>query len=234
MAEQITAYRCDFSAPEGRPVLGVTDKALGFSAAWGDNTVDYVEREAGELIRVDIDSWTESRYIEHEDKLVTMNDGATEVACGLKVPTTVDWKSFLPILPSLMPDKYGVADICDDLSQRLAYACREGRTARVKKSRMKSIRCRYQPKAKSKLSVKGGTVTLATSFDSDSYTPVDNFLVKKKILKKRPPMRKFSREEVATLLRVDPKIRCRQRCENNCRQVGSINACRQACVNKYR
>ncbi|MEM6532708.1 MAG: hypothetical protein AAF654_08785 [Myxococcota bacterium] len=234
VADQITSYRCEFSAKKGAPELGVSEKTLQFSAAPGDDTADFVERESGELIRIDIYSWTENRYIEHENKLVEMNDGATEVACGLRVPTTVDWKSFVPILPSLMPDKYGVADICDDMSQRIAYACREGRTAQVKKARMKSITCRYQPKAKSKLTMKGGKVTLATSFDTDSYAPVDGFLVKKKILKKRPPMRKFSREEVARLLRVDPKTRCRQRCQNTCRQVGSINKCRQACVNKCR
>ena len=105
------------------------------------------------------------------------------------------------------------------------------------KKKVKRFTCTLGGPGKRALKLAGGTLSYDVDFSATKpFLFVDKFLVKKRIIKKRPKPRQMSPREARALLRerINPKQACRRQCDKQCRHAHNRSRCKSRCRGRCR
>ncbi len=169
---------------------------------------------------------------EEEADLKRLYSSNADSKCKTKIDWSIDWQSFKGEIDKRLSkeDKTLLYASCGVPLNRLADICGSDRKNKVK-AKIKSYSCVYGGPKKQRLSLKKGKLQYNVDFTAeDSYGDFDKFLVKNKVVKKRPKPKKLSPKDLASIRRILGSQANTQQCYKACARRKGARA-RQQCRN---
>lgn len=232
--QQVKTVLCRYNA--GNPAsLSLKDGALMVSVRPKTRAYrGWVDEQLGGAIRAGAFTVAQADFIQEQnaDFKRRFGEGITR-RCGVAIPWRIEWASFTAEIEARLAkqDDTSIYDACGLPYERLGDVCEAGKASKVKK-KITAYVCSFGGPGKRGLKLKGGEVRYQLDFSAKKpYVFVDKFLVKKRIIKKRPKPRKMSAKQARALLRerVSPKQRCWRGCDRRCRHAGNRSRCKSRC-----
>ena len=241
---QVRSYVCQYDAnaetelslKEGAYVLTTNmqkEKRQWYADRLGDQLIDgaFVDGQALSVRQTDF-----MKEQDQDFKRVFADE--FEYKCGAPLTWSIAWASFVNEVDKRLAkeETTSIYDACGVPINRLMDVCAtDSKVAAKVKKKIKRFSCTFGGKRKRKLSLKKKTLVYRVDFGAkDAYGFVDRFLVKKRILKKRPPPKKLSADELAKIRRilgsgVSPVQRCKRACSKQCRGASNRSKCKSRC-----
>ncbi len=235
MRDQVSSFVCRFDKNAGSKMV-LKDKVLTLTSdfkmdtgptEWGDILVGATLRDGEFSVR-------QAAFIRGEDAdFKRLYSAKANDRCNTKIAWSIDWKSLEGEMDKRISkkDKTSIYSACGVPLDRLADVCGSDRKNKVKK-KIKAYTCVFGGDKKQKLTLSRGTLQYHVDFGAkDSYGAVDTFLVKTRIVKKKPKPKKLSPKDLAKIRRILGEGANTQRCYRACDRVRGARA-KQQCRNK--
>lgn len=235
MHDQVSSFVCRFDK-NSEPTMTLQNNVLtlvsNFESKAGD---EGAKNLVGDTLRDGDFSVRQAAFIRDEEANLQRLYGAkVDNACKSKIAWSVDWKGFVGEIDKRLSkeDRTLLYASCGVPLNRLADICGSDRKNKVK-AKIKSYSCVFGGPKKQKLSLKKGQLQYHVDFTAeDSYGAFDAFLVKSKVVKKRPIPKKLSPKDLASIRRILGEGANTQSCYKACARRKGARAkqqCRNSC-----
>jgi len=233
MKEQVSSFVCRFDK-NSDPMMTLNGKELTLVSNFKKKAgLEGASILIGDLLRDGNFSVRQAAFIKEEEaNLQRLYSNAANDKCHSKIAWSIDWKSLTGEMNKRLSkeDKTLLYASCGVPLNRLADICGSDRKNKVK-AKIKSYACVFGGPKKGKLSLKRGKLQYNVDFTAeDSYGTFDKFLVKNKVVKKRPPPKKLSPKDLASIRRILGEGANTQQCYKKCARRKGARA-RQQCRN---
>ena len=235
MLDQVSSFVCRFD--KGRDAtMTLENKVLTLVSNFESKAgTEGAKNLVGDTLRDGDFSVRQAAFIRNEEKdLQRLYGERVDSACKTKIAWSIDWKGFLGEINNRLSnkDKTLLYASCGVPLNRLADICGSDRKNKVK-AKVKSYKCVFGGPKKQKLTLKKGELQYHVDFTAeDSYGAFDAFLVKNKVVKKRPPPKKLSPKDLASIRRILGEGANTQSCYKACARRKGARAkqqCRNTC-----
>jgi len=242
MAEQVKSFVCRFdakadAAANANAGVSLKNKVLSVSSNFAPKggLQEWANNLVGDALRDGDFSVRQAAFMKSEEAdLQRLYSSHADNKCGTKIGWSIDWKSFIGEVDKRLSkqEKTSIYASCGVPLNRLGDVCGSDRKNKVK-AKVKSYTCSYGGKKKQKFALKKGKLAFHVDFSAeDSYGSFDAFLVKNKVVKKRPEPKKLSPKDLASIRRVLGGQRNTQQCYKTCARKRGARAkqqCRNSC-----
>jgi hypothetical protein len=235
MKDQVSSFVCRFDKNKAA-TMTLENKVLTLVSNFEKNAgSEGAKNLVGDTLRDGDFSVRQAAFIRNEEKDIQRLYGErVDNSCKTKIAWSVDWKGFVGEIENRLSgkDRTLLYASCGVPLNRLADICGSDRKNKVK-AKIKSYSCVYGGPKKQKLSLKKGKLQYNVDFTAeDSYGTFDKFLVKNKVVKKRPVPKKLSPKDLASIRRILGEGANTQSCYKACARRKSARAkqqCRNTC-----
>ncbi len=236
MANQVSSYVCRFDKNAGAKMV-LSGKTLTFSSNMPKNGVgvEKAKELVADTLRDGAFSVRQAAFMRDEDAhLQRLYSSAADSKCSTKIAWNIDWKSLEGEVDKRLSkeDKTSIYAACGVPLDRISDVCGSDRKNKVKQ-KIKSYTCVLGGKGKSALALKNGKLIYAVDFGvENAYGMVDKFLVKNRVIKKKPKPKKLSPKDLAKIRRILGQGAATQGCYRRCDRVRGARAkqrCRNTC-----
>lgn len=235
MKDQVSSFVCRYDR-KSEATMTLEGKVLTLVSNFEKNAgEEAVNNLVGDTLRDGDFSVRQAAFIKAEEaQIQRLYSAEADDKCGTKIAWSVDWKSFEGEINKRLSkeDKTLLYASCGVPLNRLASICGGDRKNKVK-AKIKSYSCVYGGPKKQKMALKKGKLQYNVDFTAeDSYGAFDKFLVKNKVIKKRPPPQKLSPKDLARIRRILGSQANTQQCYKACARRKGARAkrqCRSSC-----
>jgi len=240
MAKQVESFVCRFDAKADANTnanVSLKNKVLSVRSNFNPKTSlqEWANNLVGDTLRDGDFSVRQAAFMRAEEaSLQRLYSSHADNKCGSKIGWSIDWKSFIGEVDKRLSkqEKTSIFASCGIPLNRLGDICSSDRKNKVK-AKIKNYTCSFGGAKKQKLALKKGNLAFHVDFSAeDSYGSFDAFLVKNKVVKKRPKPKKLSPKDLASIRRIMGEGVDTQRCYRACDRVRGARAkreCRSRC-----
>lgn len=237
MKQQVSSYVCRYDKDVDANMV-LKGKTLSLTSNFqpkGMGLAEWAKNLVGDTLRDGDYSVRQAGFMRNENAdLQRLYSTNTDERCKTKIAASIDWKSFLGEVDKRLSkqSKTSIYDSCAVPLARLADVCGSDPKNKVK-AKIKSYTCTMGGTKKRKLTLKGGNLHYYVDFRADdSYGYTDTFLVKNRVIKKKPKPKKLSPKDLAKIRQILGQGANTQSCYKSCagrRGARARQQCRNTC-----